>query len=68
MKQYMAHYGSKVPFTASAFSNFSDACVFIKQQLDNGVPVRSISKEYQDVQQEDSREQLVKSVDILEDR
>lgn len=66
-KQYMVHYGN-VPYSRQEFLNYSDACVFIKQQLDNGVPVRSISKEYQDVQQEDSREQLVKSVDILEDR
>lgn len=68
MKQYMVHYGTNVPFTSSTFSNFSDAAAFIKQQLDNGVPVRSISKEHVEVSNSDLRERLVKSVDILEDR
>lgn len=63
----MVHYGN-VPYSRQAFLNFSDACVFIKQQLDNDVPVRSISKEHVEISNSDLREQLVKSVDILEDR
>ena len=67
-KQYVVHYG-KVPFSCKTFSNYSDVAVFVKKQLDSGVFIHSISKEYVEPGEfSDNRDCLVKSVDIINDR
>lgn len=48
MKQYSVFYGATVPWQRQEFSNYAHAAAFIKQQLDAGVPVRSVSKEHCD--------------------
>jgi len=65
MKQYTVTYGA-VPYKQRAFRNYSDASAFIKQQLDLGIAIRSVSKE--ECEYVDSRDQLIKSVDIIGDR
>jgi len=65
MKQYTVNYGA-VPYQQRTFRNYSDASAFIKQQLDLGIAVRSVSKE--ECEYVDFRDQLVKSVDIIGDR
>jgi len=65
MKQYTVNYGA-VPHQQRAFRNYADASAFIKQQLDLGIAVRSVSKE--ECEYADSRDQLIRSVDIIGDR
>ena len=48
MKQYSVFYGATAPYQQREFSNYTRAAAFIKQQLDAGVPVRSVSKEHRD--------------------
>ena len=65
MKQYTVNYGT-VPYQQRSFRNYTDASAFIKQQLDLGMIVRSVSKE--ECESIDARDQLVRSVDIIGDR
>ena len=65
MKQYTVNYGA-VPYQQRSFRNYADASVFIKQQLDLGIIVRSVSKE--ECEYVDSREQLIRAVDVIGDR
>lgn len=65
MKQYTVNYGA-VPYQQRQFRNYADASAFIKQQLDLGIIVRSVSKE--ESEYVDSRDQLIGSVDIIGDR
>lgn len=65
MKQYTVNYGA-VPYQQQVFRNYADASAFIKQQLDLGIIVRSVFKE--ESEKVDSRDQLIRSVDIIGDR
>lgn len=65
MKQYSVNYGA-VPYQQRSFRNYADASAFIKQQLDAGVTIRSVSKE--ECEYVDPRDQLIRSVDIIGDR
>lgn len=65
MKQYTVNYG-EVPYQQRSFRNYADASAFIKQQLDLGMIVRSVSKE--ESEYVDFRDQLIRSVDIVGDR
>ena len=65
MKQYSVFYG-EVPYKQMTFRSYAHASAFIKQQLDAGVTIRSVSKE--EAEYVDFREQLVRSGDIIGDR
>lgn len=64
MKQYVVNYGA-APYQQRSFRNYADASAFIKQQLDLGTIVRSVSAEERAVNE---RDDLIKSVDIIGDR
>lgn len=65
---YVVNYG-QVPFKQKLFTAYSDAAKFIKEQVDAGFIVRSVHKELVEVVDYiDSRDSLVKSVDIIGDR
>lgn len=64
-KQYVVHYGS-VPYPSKSFSSFAEASAFIKETLDAGQQIHSVSKEYTD--DADYRDTLIRSIDIEGDR
>jgi hypothetical protein len=71
MKQYVVMYGSLVPYSMATFTRYSTAAEFIKESLDDGVPIHSVSKQYDTPKQYsgyDERDSLVRSVDIMGDR
>lgn len=45
MKQYNVYYGN-VPYQNKIFTSWREAVTFMKTQLDAGVTVHSVSKEY----------------------
>lgn len=45
VKQYVIHFGSSVPYTATTVSSWIEACKFMKQNLDNNVPIHSVHYE-----------------------
>lgn len=65
MKQYSVYYGT-VPYQQRVFRNYADASKFIKQQLDAGVAIRSVSKE--ESEYVDTRDELIRTIDIIRDR
>lgn len=65
MKQYSVFYGD-VPYNQMTFRNYAHASAFIKQQLDAGITIRSVSKE--ECEYVDFRDQLIRSVDSIGDR
>ena len=69
MKQfvYSVWYG-KVPYNQKIFTKWTDASKFIKDQIDAGLIIHSVHKEWAESENDSDERGLVKAQDVIGDR